>query len=130
LDRVNAFGQREWERYRQSAWSNRVIEGERWDRRALVPAIMHRQAGGVANGDEQDRDHAAAIAPTGLAVERNEKSAETRPSALWQLPRDFRGTRIPPPREPARRGLRAGHSQVDAVDRGGVAPIRKARRET
>ena len=35
---------------------------------------MHRQSGGVAHGDEQDRNHAAAIAPKGQAVERNDRS--------------------------------------------------------
>jgi hypothetical protein len=37
-------------------------------------AIMHGQPGGVAYGDGQDRNHAAAIAPFGRAVERNERS--------------------------------------------------------
>jgi hypothetical protein len=35
---------------------------------------MHRQPGGVARGDEQHRNHSSGIAPTGLAVERNERS--------------------------------------------------------
>jgi hypothetical protein len=35
---------------------------------------MHRQAGGIAHGDEQNRNHAAAIAPIGRAVERKAKS--------------------------------------------------------
>ena len=41
-------------------------------RHGVMPAIMHRQPGGVAHGDEQDHNHSSGIAPTGLAVERNE----------------------------------------------------------
>jgi hypothetical protein len=51
-----------------------IPSGQRRDRRALVPAIMHRKRGGVAHGDEQDRNHAAATPPNGRAVERNGRS--------------------------------------------------------
>ena len=63
---------------------DRLIKRERRDRRALVAAIMHRQPGGVAHGDEQDRNHAAAIASIGVAVGRNEKS-ECRKPLLTQI---------------------------------------------
>ena len=57
----------------------RLIKRKRQDRRGRVPAIMLGQPNGVAHGDEQDRNHAAAIAPFGRAVERNERSECGKP---------------------------------------------------
>src|ERR1700755_1841729 len=78
---------------------------------------MRRQPGGAANGNEQDRDHAAAIAPIGRAVERNERS-ECRKRLLKsdQLTRSKRGIS-------AHGSLEVGVDFLDQLIGGRIGPL-------